>query len=84
MSGWVSAFGQSEMLSFVTQITTVFDVLILQERVEYYLWDSTGFPNVVTDVIGGDKEVEQVVYIKALGKPLMFSASLFKHVSRCS
>lgn len=71
------------MFSRIAEIVTVFDVQILQKRIKYHLCNGFGFPNVIADVISGDKEVEEVINIEALGKPLIFPASLVEHVPWC-
>lgn len=72
------------MFSFVAEVTTIFDVLVLQKSVEYNLRNGTSFSKVVADMVCGDKEVEDVVYVKLLGETPIFSACFFKHVPWCS
>ena len=79
-SSGVGTFCENDVLPLVTQVATVFDVLILQECIKRRLWDCAKALNIVADVIRRNQEVEDIVYVEALTKALVLPMRLVEHV----
>ena len=76
MRDWILALRQGEMFAFVAQVAAGLDVRVLKKGLKGGLRNCGSYPDIVLNMVGRDKKVENVVDVEVLPKSGQLSLGL--------